>query len=160
MCRQNKAPICRTCVVNGHGWSYRKILESVSEFGASMNHIVVVLVIEWCTSFETKVSRCPCSCGVCCIFHILEIMEVETSDLYRDKMGIWNRWGIVETRFAIHTWFLNLESWYSNYTIVVVICYRLLNWRDRRVLQHTRIWISLIIIPKASDWNLIHIQHL
>jgi len=141
-CTDKKAPKCWTYVVNGRGWSYRKILESISEVRASVNHIVVMLVIEWYTSSEIKVSRCPCVCRVCGIFHILEVMEVEAFDLYRDKMGIWNRWGIVETWFTIHTRFLNLESWYFNYIIVVVVCYRLLNWRDRRVLQHIRIWIS------------------
>jgi len=38
-------------------------------------------------SIETKVSRCPCDCGVCGIFHIVEIMEVEAFDLYRDRVG-------------------------------------------------------------------------
>jgi len=51
---QNMAPKCWTCVVNGHGWYYRRILESISEVGASVNRIVVMSVIEWCTSSETS----------------------------------------------------------------------------------------------------------
>jgi hypothetical protein len=70
------------------------------------------------------------------------VMEVEAFDLCKDRMGIWNRWGIVEPWFTIYTRSLNLESWYFNYTFVVIICYRLLNWRDRRNLQRTSICIS------------------